>query len=50
MKNKLHRDLPWKPQYCVLGKRPIRFERMNDDVEKWAAISANAAILRAMRK
>lgn len=50
MKNKLHRDLPWKPQCCLLGRRPERFQDMDDTPEKWAAISATAAILRAMRK
>lgn len=51
MKNKTHPDLPWKPSCWVGGKRPIHIWELDDDtVEKYAAMKATAAIMRAMRK
>lgn len=51
MKNKLHRDLPWRPTCWVGGKGIIQLCNMQDDTwEKYAAVKATAAILRAMRK
>lgn len=51
MKNKIHRDLPWKPTCWVGGHRPIQLCDMEDDsFKKYAAVKATAAILRAMRK
>lgn len=51
MKNKFHRDLPWKPMHWVGGKTPVNLCELGDDtIEKYAARKATAAILRAMRK
>ena len=51
MKNKIHRDLPWKPMHWVGGNYPVRLELLDDDsVKKYAAVKATSAILRAMRK
>jgi hypothetical protein len=51
MKNKMHRDLPWKPMHWVGGKTPINLSELSDDtVEKYAAVKATSAIFRAMRK
>lgn len=51
MKNKIHRDLPWKPTCWVGGKIPVQLCDLDDDTrEKYAARKATAAILRAMRK
>lgn len=51
MKNKIHRDLPWKPMHWVGRIKHINVNDLDDDtVEKYAAIKATAAIMRAMRK
>lgn len=51
MKNKLHRDLPWKPFYWVGGRQHIQARDLDDDtVEKYAAKKVFLAIMRAMRK
>lgn len=51
MKNKLHRDLPWKPTCWVGGRWAIHLTRLEDDsAEKYAAVKATSAIMRAMRK
>lgn len=51
MKNKIHRDLPWKPTCWIGGHRPVQLCEMEDDShKKYAAVKATAAILRAMRK
>lgn len=51
MKNKAHRDLPWKPTCWVGGRHHINLQNLDDDTfEKYAAVKTNAAILKAMRK
>ena len=51
MKNKLHRDLPWKPTCWVGGHHPIELSALDDDSQrKYSAVKATAAIMRAMRK
>ena len=51
MKNKIHRDLPWKPTCWVGGKLPIYLCELEEDSrERYAAVKATAAIMRAMRK
>lgn len=51
MKNKIHRDLPWKPTCWVGGHRPVQLCDMDQDSLKYdSARKGTAAILRAMRK
>lgn len=50
MKNKIHRDLPWKPTCWVGDKNSVHLADMEDEVKKDSAAKATAAILRAMRK
>lgn len=53
MKNKAHRDLPWKPKHWVGDRLPIHLadmEDMEDDIKRDSAAKATAAILKAMRK
>lgn len=50
MKNKIHRDLPWKPSYWVGDKTPVHLFDIEDDIKRSSAAKATAAIMRAMRK
>lgn len=55
MKNKIHRDLPWKPTCWVGGHRPVQLCDMDQgDMKEYikydSARKGTAAILRAMRK
>lgn len=51
MKNKLHRDLPWKPFCWVAGSRIIHMAALDDDtIEKYAVAKVLISIKKSMRK